>query len=183
MKRIVLACFSLICLPFLAHAQIMVIGSGLGKDCFKAAKTYPDIRGNAERICSDAIKSGTLTERDLTASYVNRGIIRMRVSKFDGAYADYAAARKLSPKNGIIYLNEGAALIRDRRPYDAIAALKKSLGLKTKDAHIAYYNLGLAYDMTEQLNEAYFAFQEALKLKPDWPLALEQLDRYIVSEG
>lgn len=181
MKRLV---FALACSGFLAgaaNAQILVIGNSLGKDCFNAAKFSDGPASAQERTCTKAINSGTLDRRNLTATYVNRGIIRMRKKDFDGANEDYMAAEELNPSYGAIYLNQGAARIGAGEPAEAIPLLKKSLELDTQQPHVAHYNLGLAYDMTGQLTEAYYAFSDALELKPEWELAQSQIDRYILS--
>lgn len=183
MRRFLLCCTAMGLIAFGAEAQI-IIGNGLGKDCYEAAKFSSGPVSAQERTCTEAIQSGTLTRRNLTATYVNRGIIRMRAKDFERAQEDYNAARKLRPDYGTIYLNEGAAMIGAGHPADAIPVLLKSLELETQDPHVAYFNLGLAYDMNNQLTEAYYAFQDALELKPEWELALAQLERYtVVPEG
>lgn len=183
MKRFLLCSAAFGLLAFGAEAQI-IIGNGLGKDCYEAAEFSRGPLSARERTCTEAITSGTLNRRNLTATYVNRGIIRMRAKDFENAQADYDAARKLNPEYGAIYLNKGAALIGAGNPAEAIPLLQRALELDTQDPHVAYYNLGLAYDLNNQLTEAYYAFQDALKLKPEWDLALSQLERYtVVSEG
>jgi len=66
----------------------------------------------------------------------------------------------------------------------AVSSLKKALELETQDPHAAHYNLGLAYDLTGQVTEAYYAFKKAEELRPDWDLPKKQLERYsVVSTG
>jgi tetratricopeptide (TPR) repeat protein len=144
----------------------------------------PEPKPIHERVCDDAIKGIDQSSRNLAASYINRGILRMRMDNYDGALEDYAAARELRPKLGAIYLNEGAARIGAGQPENAIAPLKKAVELDTQDLHAAHYNLGLAYDLTGDITNAYYAFQNALKVRPGWELAEEQLERYsVVSTG
>lgn len=167
-----------------AKAQVLVIGSKAGKACYTAAlhsQTKPFTR---ETPCTDAIKSRTLDNRDLAATYINRGIVRMRNQKIEGALSDYEEALKLRPNKGAIYLNRGAAHIAAGDYAKAIPDLKKALDLDTQDAHAAHYNLGLAYELTGDVTSAYYAFQKALDLRPDWQLAKDQLERFtIVSTG
>lgn len=166
-----------------ANAQVIVIGGGLGKDCFHAASLASGALTTREGTCTDAIESRTLTNRNLTATHINRGIIRMHAGKFEGAIEDYQAAQKLRPSFGAAYLNEGAARIGAGDPEMAIPLLKKALELETHDPHAAHYNLGLAYEATGNVQEAYYAFTKALELKPDWTLPKNQLERYSLVSG
>ena len=167
-----------------SYAQVITIGNGVGKDCYLATlhNTHPE--RVHERICDDALKSPGQTRQNLAANHINRGIIRMRMKNYEAALEDYKAAHKLRPDFGAIYLNEGAAMIGAGHPGDAIVSLKKALELETQDPHAAHYNLGLAYDLTGQVTEAYYAFKKAEELRPDWDLPKEQLERYsVVSTG
>lgn len=167
-----------------ASAQVQVIGSSVGKDCFQAVKFNLSSSNSQIRTCTEAIKSGTLNRRDLAATLMNRGIAKMRGKDYIAALQDYSDARDIRPSMGAIDLNAGAALIGSGRPAEAIPLLKRSLELETQDPHMAYYNLGLAYDLTGDVESAYYAFKDALELKPDWELAQTQLQRYsVVSEG
>jgi len=167
-----------------SHSQVLTIGNGIGQDCYYAALHNPQPRESHERICNEAIEATSLNRRDLAATHTNRGIIRMRMSNYEGALEDYTAARKLRPDLGAVYLNEGAAMIGAGTPQEAIAVLQKALELETQDPHSAHYNLGLAYDLTGNVTEAYYAFKKALELRPDWDLPKKQLERYsVVSTG
>lgn len=174
--------FSAFAVSGAANAQALVIGSSVGKACYEAAlasdPSFPST--TREGVCDDAIRSSTISSRDLAATYINRGIIRMHKNKLEDAISDYEKASQLRPDLGAIYLNQGAAMIRAGRGADAIAALEKALALGTQDAHAAYYNLGLAHELDGDLTQAYYAFQKALDLLPDWPLAKDQLKRFTV---
>ncbi|MEL6323366.1 MAG: tetratricopeptide repeat protein [Pseudomonadota bacterium] len=164
-----------------ATAQVLVLGSGLGKDCYDAVVTRPAPTAVDERACTRAINSGTLDQRNLTATYINRGIIRMRMEKFDASLEDYAEAKELRPDLGAIYLNEGAALIGMGDPSAGKAALEKSLELDTQDPQIAHFNLGLANEMLDDAQAAYFSYRKALELEPDWELPQRELSRFSVN--
>lgn len=164
----------------MAHAQIQVIGSTIGKDCYQAAIKYTSPEPRHDRICTKAIEAHTLDRRNLAASYVNRGILRMRRAEYDLALKDYNEAVRLRPALGATYLNQGAAMIGAGHPQDGIVALQKALELDTQDPHIAHYNLGLAYELTGDVTAAYHAFQKSATLAPEWQAPRHELERFSV---
>ena len=182
-KLLVISAFALM-FPSFASAQVLIVGSKIGNECYQAALISHRYAPSDERVCTDAIKSDTISRRDLAATHVNRGIIRMRKAQYEAAIEDYDEAARLRPKLGAIYLNKGAALISAGRVTQAIETLLHSIELKTNDVHAAHYNLGLAYEANGDVPEAYYAFQKALELKPDWELPAQQLERFtVVSNG
>ena len=182
-KLLVISAFALM-FPSFASTQVLIVGSKIGADCYQAALISHSYAPSDERVCTDAIKSETISRRDLAATHVNRGIIRMRKAQYDAAVEDYDEAARLRPKLGAIYLNKGAALISAGRLTEAIETLLYSIELETHDIHAAHYNLGLAHEANGDVEAAYYAFQKALELKPDWELAAQQLERFsVVSTG
>ena len=167
-----------------ASAQSLVIGSSIGQECYNAALLSRAVPISRERVCNEAIESHKLSKRDLAATHINRGIIRMNSNRLDTALEDYSKASKLRPNFGPIYLNQGAAMISAGHFEAAIESLNKALELDTQDPHAAHFNLGLAYERTGDVTSAYYAFRKALELKPDWSLAEAQIERFtVVSEG
>lgn len=179
-KRIIGAIAAFGVLSGAASAQVLILGSSLGKDCYEATVVNTEPVAKHERICTAAIESQTLNRKNLAASYINRGIIRMRMKHFERAMSDYSYASKLRPQLGATYLNHGAAMIGAGYPKKAIPELEKALELKTQDPQIAHYNLGLAHELTGDITSAYQAFQTAAELAPDWELPRVQLERYSV---
>ncbi len=163
-----------------ANAQVTVIGNSIGKECYEAALLDLSPTTSDERSCTHAINSGALDERNLTATYVNRGILRMRMSNYQGALADYRIAKERRPNLGAIYVNEGAALIGLGDAQGALVALNRALELDTRDAHAAHYNLGLAHEKLGNPTEAYFSYRKALELRPGWELPERELTRFTV---
>lgn len=173
-----------ILMAFPATAQIQILGSNIGQSCYDAALRSNGPLRVRERVCNEAIESDTLARRDLAATHVNRGIIRMRANDYSGAIEDFETAGGLRSDLGAIYLNKGAAYIGAGLPKEAISSLNKAIELDTQDPHSAYFNLGLAHEMAGDVENAYLSFTKALELRPDWDLALNQLERYsLVSEG
>ncbi|MEO1476005.1 MAG: tetratricopeptide repeat protein [Pseudomonadota bacterium] len=166
-----------------AAAQVVVLGSSLGKDCYDAVTLNPMPLTRHERACSEALNSGTLQGRDLTATYVNRGIIRMRMNRFDEALEDYAVAKNRRPKLGAIYLNEGAARVAMGDAVGAIQSLETALQLDTQDPHAAYFNLGLAHELNGDASAAYQNYRKALELRPTWERVAKELERFTVVTG
>lgn len=176
--------FSALC-AFAGAAQSQtIISNGTGKTCYQTALKQQNPHNGHIAKCTKAIESNTLNPRDLAASYVNRGILYMRASKFDDALTDYDRAIRLRPRLGDAYLNKGAAKIASGQPGEAIDLLTYALELNTGNPEAAHYNLGLAYELTGDVTSAYESLQKALEIHPGWSLPLTQLERYsIVSEG
>ena len=108
------AAFCLAALP--ASAQISVIGGGLARDCFEAAKFQRLSASDGEKLCTRAIEQEAMKLSNRTATYTNRGVLRMRQGRLDASLTDFGVAKKMDPSIGSIYLNEGAALISEGRP-------------------------------------------------------------------
>ena len=137
----------------LASAQVFVIGTGLARECFEDVQSGASSYMRTEEKCSRALREESLSAGNRAATYVNRGVMRMRAGKYDLALSDYSQALESNPDLGAAYLNEGAAHIYQK---DFAAALPA-------------------------LNRAYTDFQTALALKPEWDLAIRQLSRFEVT--
>ncbi|WP_442950396.1 tetratricopeptide repeat protein [Paenibacillus sp. DMB20] len=55
--------------------------------------------------CNRALTEESLSQRDRAATLVNRGIIRMRLGRFNDAIEDYRAAIRLKSDLGDSYIN------------------------------------------------------------------------------
>lgn len=163
-----------------ASAQVLFLGSGLGKDCYDKVLLNSMPNEDDEQVCTRAIQSRTLNKRNLVATHINRGIMRMRMNNFDQSLEDYAVAKELSPDFGAVYLNEGAALVSMGRHDDAIDALNRAIELETQDVFAAYYNRALANEILGNDSKAYFDYRKALELRPGWDLPTRQLERFTV---
>ncbi len=182
MYRIAFAALAAAATATAASAQVFVIGGGLAKDCYEDA-----LRGNyqyrsAEETCSRALREETMSRSNRAATYVNRGVIRMRGGDYDTALEDYGKAVELEPDLGAAYLNEGAAHIYRKDFASALEPLNKAITLGTTDVFAAYYNRAIARENTGDVPGAYYDFQKALELKPDWELAERQLKRFTVQQ-
>lgn len=68
--------------------------------------------------------------------------------------------------------------ILSQRYDEAIKVLRRAEKMRKTDARL-YYNLGIAYEALNEMNEAREAFRFVLKLDPDHKSAQEHLDKLI----
>lgn len=166
-----------------ASAQVFVIGNGLGGECFQKTKNGNSSFRSADEVCSRALREEAMTRPNRAATYVNRGVLRMREGKIDESLSDYASAVRLQPELGAAYLNEGAAHIYRRDFQSAIAPLDRAIELESKDLFAAHYNRAIARENTGDIAGAFSDFNKSLELKPGWDLAERQLTRFSVKES
>lgn len=165
-----------------ASAQVFVIGKGLGGECFqKTENRFSNFRV-AEQVCTRALREQTMTRQNRAATYVNRGVLRMREGLYEQALADYSEALSLRPEMGAAYLNQGAAHIYLKDFDSALVALNRAIDLDSPDLFAAHYNRAIAKENTGDVSGAYDDFVTALELKPGWDLAERQLSRFTVED-
>jgi len=163
-----------------ARASVTVIGGGLAQACSKAALAGQSAV-RLEALCSQALSEEMLSPRDKAGTYVNRGIMRMRRGDLASAMGDFNQAAKYKPDLGEIYVNRGAALVGQKRYQDGLADINKALGLGIEEPAKAYYNRALAYEGLDDIKSAYFDYQKAVELSPDWDAPKQQLVRFHVA--
>lgn len=184
MKRMFFGLAAALVLPAgIASAQAIVIGGGLAKDCYESTARNASNFVSTERICTRALEEETMTLSNRAATYVNRGILRMRNGQIDAALADYDRALSLNESLGAAYLNRGAALIIADDFAAALEALNQAIELGAQDLHAAYYNRAIAREQSGDVTGAYYDFLEAKELNPEWDLVDRQLSRFSVSNG
>ncbi|WP_372784377.1 tetratricopeptide repeat protein [Phenylobacterium sp.] len=162
-----------------ARASVTVIGGGLAEACAKAA-----LAGRSEfrfeASCTEAIDQEQLNARDRAGTYVNRGILRLRRQDFVAATKDFNQAVKVKPDLGEAYVNRGAASIGQHRYADGLTDLNKGIQLGVEEPAKAYYNRALAYEGLDDIKSAYFDYQKAVELSPDWSAPKQELARFHV---
>jgi tetratricopeptide (TPR) repeat protein len=166
--------------PGEARAAVTVIGGGLAEACSKAAVSGQR-DAKFEQLCTDALDSEFLNPRDRAGTYVNRGVLKLRRQNWQDATRDFNHAVRVKPDLGEAYVNRGAASIGAKRYADSLADINKGLELGVDEPAKAYYNRALAYEGLEDAKAAYFDYQKALEISPDWTLPKEQLVRFTVS--
>ncbi len=158
-----------------SHGAATVIGDGAPRLCFEAAQ-FKRLTREGIASCTHALNSDLLDHVDRAATFVNRGILKMRLSDFEGALDDYDAGLDLSPNLAEAFLNRGAVLIMMKRYDDAIADFSKAIALGTQEPQIAYYDRGLVYERIGDLTGACADYRQALTLQPNFVLASDRLD-------
>jgi len=93
------------------------------------------------------------------------GNFYLRQNENAKATEQFKRVTELAPEGYAGYVNLGAALNHQHRYDEAIAALKKSIGLRP--TYAAYVNIGTAHFDLHQFKEAAAMDQEALKLTPN----------------
>jgi len=185
MKRLIGGVSAVVAIALLAgggpaRGSVTVIGGGMAQACSKAA-----IAGSAlpsdEEMCSQALSEEMLAPRDKAGTYVNRGIMKMRRAQWLPAMADFDRAIYFKPDLGEIYINRGAALLGQRRYADGLADLNKGLQYGVEEPAKAYYNRAVAYEGLDDLKSAYFDYQKAMELSPDWDAPKRELSRFHVA--
>jgi tetratricopeptide (TPR) repeat protein len=165
-----------------AQSAVTVMGNTVAKSCYDYAKKGRDDLF-ALSTCDQALKEASILGRDYAATFVNRGIIRMRRKDFDGAMSDYARAKLIQPKLGDIFANEAVVYLFTSRPKDALTALNTALEYGSTEPHSVYYNRGVAYRFLGDAPKAYYDFKKALELKPDWDMPTKQLADFTVTSN
>jgi tetratricopeptide (TPR) repeat protein len=163
-----------------ASAAVTVIGGGLAEACSNAAITGKSDR-KFEVLCTRALDEEALSARDRAGTYVNRGVMKLRRANYDAAVLDFNQAVRIKPDMGEGYVNRGAASIGMHRYPEGLVDLNKGIELGVDEPAKAYYNRALAYEGLEDAKAAYFDYQKAVELSPEWTAPREQLVRFKVS--
>jgi tetratricopeptide (TPR) repeat protein len=166
-----------------AGAAITVMGNGLARTCFEAARDVSLSRPGASTsvaICSFALEDGSLTPQDMLATHVNRGILLMADGRYVDAMHDFDSAIAIDKSVGDVWVNRGAALLGQGKWIDGIAALDTGLKLNPSEPEKAYFNRAIADEALDDSKSAYFDFSKAAELKPDWEQPRMELQRFTI---
>lgn len=163
-----------------AHSQaVTVLGGGMARLCSYAALAGHDDPA-AEANCTTALSTEALSPLDRAGTLVNRGVMKLRRKEFAGASADFDRALQAKPDLGEAFLNRGAAALGARRFADSLSDLGRAIELGVQEPEKAYYNRALAYEGLDNLKAAYFDYQKAVELKPEWDAPKNELARFTV---
>jgi len=161
--------------------SISVFGtSQMARDCYIASVNAANSGFTSSSDldnCNDAIFHGKLTGRDRVATFINRGVIKVALEDFVGGAKDYETAIGLDPEAGEAYLNRGNLWFIARRHNEAITDYAKALELGVGKQQIALLNTGMAYEHLRHYEKAKDFYESALEVFPEWPMALEKLER------
>ncbi len=162
-----------------SSAAVLVLGEGLAGQCSLSA-LRPGATSNGVAVCSQALRDEALSPRDRAATFVNRGVLRLRTRAYDQAIADFNAALRINPNLGEALVNRGAARIGQHRYGDALGDLERGSSLGATEPEKAWFNRGLAHEGLGDLPAAYRAYSQAAALKPDWDAPKKELARFTV---
>lgn len=163
-----------------ATAQsVTVLGGGMARQCSNAALAGESDR-KFEALCTLAVETELLSQRDRAGTYVNRGVMKLRRSEFGPARIDFDMAVQLKPDLAEAYVNRGASYVGARRYAEGLADLNRALELGVDEPEKAYYNRALAYEGLDDMKAAYFDYQKAVELSPEWDAPRRELARFTV---
>ena len=160
-----------------AAAAVQVLGGGYAERCWRATQGHA---GASTRDCDLALSQEVLRPPDRAATFVNRGVLRLRARSLDAAVADFDRALRIRPGLGEALVNRGAARAAQRRWDAALADLDRGLASGVGEPEKAWFNKGLAHEGKGDLRAAYDAYRRAAELKPGWPEPDRELRRFQV---
>jgi tetratricopeptide (TPR) repeat protein len=167
-------------IPGAASASSMVIGSGLARMCYEAADAERATPATLD-TCNRAISDEPLSYDDQVATYVNRGIIRARMSDFAGALSDYDHAIRLNPNEPEAYLNKGALVLKAQRDWrQARQLFEAALDRHTRRPEFAYFGRAISNELAGDFAGAMADYQKASDLAPNWDQPKKELTRFTV---
>ncbi len=121
---------------------------------------------SAVDYCTRAIDSGELSEPDLIAALINRGVALKSMGEYRRAVDDYTSALRIAPKDALLYQNRANAL-REMGDYDAaLDDIEKSIELDPESAG-AWYVRGAIAEARGNYGGARGFYMTALGLDPE----------------
>ena len=180
-KFLVPAAVAALAMP--AEAAVLVIGSTSARLCYEAADARGIPSQTTMAYCDEALEREVLNGYDLTATHVNRGILRLRRGAVDDAIADFDAAIAENPNEPEAYLNKGMALLRLPNGWEgAVPLFNTAIAKRTRRPAIAYYGRAIAYEMGGQIKQAYYDYRQASAIEPKWREPQTELARFTVRQ-
>jgi tetratricopeptide (TPR) repeat protein len=177
-RYLVAALFAAVSVP--AFGSVIVVGNSSARMCYEAADSpsQPTLRN--VRDCDTALTEEAMSQHDRVATYVNRGILRLRRGQVDEAIADFDEAMSLNPRQPEAYLNKGAALIRLENPSEALQLFTAALEFNTARPEIAHFGRAIANEELGNVRAAYHDYRRASELDPNWQDPRTELARFRV---
>ncbi|MDR3509169.1 MAG: tetratricopeptide repeat protein [Caulobacteraceae bacterium] len=171
---------AMLAFPSPAKPAVSIIGASFAHDCYVAAKLGAPADPALE-LCTRSIEMEPLSRRDLSGTYVNRGILYMEARSYKAAQQDFQHALGIDPNLGEAVVNLGGALIAQHRFADGVAQITRGLTLNPEEPEKAFFNRALGYEGLDDLKAAYLDYQKAAQLKPTWPAPQTELARFTVA--
>jgi tetratricopeptide (TPR) repeat protein len=143
----------------------------------------PDIPWDQQIVgCTNAIKSGRYTGKDLAAVFNGRGTAYRATGDFTRAIQDYDQAIKLNPNDATAFYYRGIANGKRGDPDRAIQDFGQAIKLNPN--HVgAWYSRGLTYSNKGLWDRAIQDFDLAITLNPNYSDALNNRGLAYISKG
>lgn len=180
MRMFLAVAFTGLALSSSAGAAMTVLGGGQAAECSASAKAgrSDDI---SIAVCDQALDTEFLTPPDRGGTLINRGVMKLRRSRFEAAHADFDAGIAILPHVGEGWINRGAMFVGEHRYRDGLADIDKGIVLGVKEPEKAYFNRALAYEGLDDARAAYLDYQQAATIKPTWDAPRKELSRFTVT--
>ncbi len=178
--RKILIAAALAATSFPAIGAVVVVGSSAARQCYESAASPVDPSARSIDRCNEAIATASIPYDDVVATYVNRGILKLRSGQVVQAIADFDVAMEMDPNQPEAYLNKGAALIRQNNPRDALPLFTVALERNTNRPAIAHFGRAIANEDLGNIPAAYHDYRRAAELEPGWADAQTELARFQV---
>ncbi|HEX8127187.1 MAG TPA: hypothetical protein VF548_16545 [Allosphingosinicella sp.] len=165
-----------------ALGAVVVQGNSAARSCYLAAEARSLPSPGTLRFCDVALDREVLTDREVAATFVNRGILRARLGHLEAAISDYDSALSRNPDEPEAYLNKGFALLHiSDSGQEAKPMFDSALEKKTRRPQLAYYGRGVAHELAGQVRAAYQDYRQASLLDPKWREPKTELARFKVN--
>lgn len=165
-----------------AHAySVTVIGANADAvACYRAADSDAR-RPDAVEVCTTALRSNELDNRDRVATLVNRGIVHFRLEQFAEALADFDSAMAIDPRQADAMVNRGITMLAAGEDVDrSLAFIDEGLRRGPQRPWVAYYGRAVGNELAGRDAAAYSDYQRAQQLRPTWALPRQALARFSV---
>ena len=167
-----------------AAAAVTVLGATSARMCYEAAEARSTPADSSIDRCDEALRNESLTEYEAVATYVNRGILKLRRGRIDDAITDFDTAIARNPNEPESYLNKGMATLRLPNGWDAAVPLfDAAIAKETRRPAIAYYGRAVANELGGNLKQAYRDYREASRIDPEWQEPQKELARFTVKRN
>lgn len=163
-------------------ASVITVGGSAAESCYDSA-VGRDASAAAFADCNAAITQEAIPLRDLVASYVNRGVLKLVRADYRSAEADFDQAMRLDPMQPEAWLNKGIARYQLGDPQSAAVLFGQAIENRTRFASLAHYGRALAYEDTGNIRGAYMDLRKAQALNPKWEAPRVELARFQVTRN
>lgn len=164
-----------------AMAGIAVIGASSARLCYESAQSSARPTPRDIDRCDAAFDEAGISHHDLVATYVNRGILKLRRGQVTASIADFDTALSLDPNQPEAYLNKGAALIQQDDARGALPLFAAALEHHTDRPALAHFGRAIANETLGNVAAAYRDYRMASELDPDWAEPRLELQRFRVA--